>query len=109
MAWNPIPGIVENLLAEGIIAAFIGGGVLVFLKKRMSSWFVPLLWGLCGAVIILIGFGALRLIAIPLPDRSQSVTSDNAESIVVSWLDHFHLNVRNEPLDTTLFRRVVTP
>jgi hypothetical protein len=101
-------GVAEHLVAEGIIVSLAGGGLIAWLKRRASSWLTPICWGISGTAVILIGVGALRLIAIPFPDRTQLVTSDNVEALVVGWLDHFRLNVRNEPMEGSFFRRVVT-
>lgn len=97
MAWNPIPGIIENLVAEGIVAALVGGGVLVWLRKRASPWLVPICWGLGGFFVILGCFGALRIIATPLPHQIDAITTENVEAHLVQWIDAFHFSRQKLP------------
>jgi hypothetical protein len=107
MAWNPVPGIIENLLAEGLIAALSIGAVVTWLNKIKSAWLVPLCWGLGAFVVVLVGVGALRVIATPVTGLDIT-TFSNIEDRVRTWVDNFNLSEQNEPIESAFFRRLIT-
>lgn len=98
-----------NLLADAIVAALAGGGVIAWMKRHGSPWLVPILWGLGGSVGILIGAGAIRLIAFPVPQPATQITSDNVERNVKNWLERFGFSIQKMPVsDGRYFQYVAT-
>jgi hypothetical protein len=91
-------GVLSNWVADAIGTALVGGTMLAWIKKRHPSWISTMCWGLGGAIAILIGAGALRVVALPSP-MSSGVTTDNIEAQVRKWLDK--LGHSTTPVEST--------
>lgn len=84
-----------------VIGALLTFILMAVLKKKGSPWFAPILWGLIGAVLVLLCMAATRLLSIPGSLRVQPalITPDSVETDIRRWLDEFGLTVRKS-LDT---------
>lgn len=68
--------------------------MIAWLTKRASPWLVPLCWGIGASVVILLGAGALAVIAKSAPLSATATTVDNIEANIRHWVDTFHLSIQ---------------
>jgi hypothetical protein len=98
MEW--VDWLLKTILGR-IITAILGLGspvVLGFLKRRGSSWFAPLLWGMIGLALSLVCFVAVVGISAfsHLPkEQPPQVTPENIEEHIRTWLDTFGFSTRS--------------
>jgi hypothetical protein len=94
MDWNGIwSGVLSNILYGLLI---VGGGVMfAYLKKKQSQWLPMFTWGLGGAALILACILMWKgLMAIP--EKHVSITPQNVEANIRTWLDDFHLSTKSD-------------
>lgn len=95
-------GIFSNWVADALGASAMVGVLLAWLKKRGSSWLIPLCWGLSGSVVVLIGASALKIVSTPTP-TVLDVNPSNVEAYLNQWIDAFHFGRRKLPEDPVYF------
>jgi hypothetical protein len=91
-----LQGIFGTLLYETLLAGGVAA-LIVFLKARKEKWAGPVMYGLSAfALVFVIGFTMTG--HSPLSRQSTETTSENIESHIRTWADHFGLGVtRKDP------------
>lgn len=98
-----------TLLGEAIVWGLTAAGVTTYLRKKGSEWLIPTVWGLGVFVLVLLGFGAVRVISVGPSFGQTTVTTSNVESNVKNWLERFGYSIQKLPSsDDKFFAYVAT-
>ena len=90
-----------------VLIALVPSGVVTYLARIQSVWTYPVLTGLAAGAAFSVAI--LAILAIQrLPPKRVIPTFDNIENCVRTWLDHFHVGVKNDPDSGCYFRLFIT-
>ena len=95
-------GLITNIVSWALIAA--GGVVVTLVARNLSTWTVPVMYGLGASPLLAIVTAAVRIRG-PRPRRI--ITPSNAKDSIRECLDRAQIGVRNSPLDGWIFNYVV--